>query len=338
LPGVGSIKNAAQARPLNIELLIDDPSPRRRYQNILPSPRICMEMSEPGGWRFVDVPTLLQTSVPRPRIVWMRFVFAGALLGWAFAWYFGRENPQAQDAISLVLTVGLGLLVGMMGLTGVLATRAQAAERAQLEAIEDLIELRRWPDAAMMVQAFLLRPTRSMGARAQALLSLAMVMVRYHRFEESVTVYDYILREVPMDPGMNHAVQLGRAMAMLREDNLLDADRAIAELRRGSRGIESAGLALVELYRDVKTGHPAEAIEIFEKQLPVMRRMLGHRLADAWGLAARAYDLLSRESESREAYANATVLAPLVELQRRYPEIVPLAEKFTATAAPVEVA
>jgi tetratricopeptide (TPR) repeat protein len=297
-----------------------------------------MEMSEPGSWRFLDFPTLLQTSLPRPRITWMRFAFAGALLGWGLAWYFGRENPQAQQAVSVLLSIGLAILVGMMGLAGVMGTRALAAERAQLEAIEDLIELRRWPEAAMMVQAFLLRPARTAAARAQAMLYLAMVLVRYHRFEESVTVYDYILREVPLDPGMSHAVQLGRAMALLREDNLLDADRAISELRRGSRGIESAGLALVELYRDVKTGHPAEAIEIFEKQLPVMRRMLGHRLADAWGLAARAYDLLGREPEARQAYANATVLAPQVELSRRYPELSPLAEKFVATAAPAEVA
>jgi len=59
-----------------------------------------------------------------------------------------------------------------------------------------------------------------------------------------------------------------------------------------------------------------------------MRRMLGHRLADAWGLAARAYDLLGREPEARQAYANATVLAPQVELSRRYPELSPLAEEI----------
>src|ERR1700683_4179434 len=141
-------------------------------------------MSDPGGWRFLDFPTLLQTSVPRPRIIWMRFAFAGALLGWCFAWYFGRENPQAEQTVSVLLSVALAILIGAMGLAGVLATRALANERAQLEAIEDLIELRRWPAAAMMLQGFLLRPARSAAGRAQALLYLAMVLVRYHRFEE----------------------------------------------------------------------------------------------------------------------------------------------------------
>lgn len=295
-------------------------------------------MSESGVSPFLDVSILLESSIPRPRIAWMRFGLAGVVLGWAFAWYFGRENPQAQESISLLSSVGLAFLVGMMGLASVMAARGLRAERAQLEAIDELIELRRWPEAAMMVQAFLLRPARSPVARAQALLYLAMVLARYHRFEESVLVHDYILREVPLDDATSHAVQLGRAMALLREDNLLDADRAIAELRRGSRGIESAGLALVELYRDVKTGHPVEAVEAFEKQLPAMRRTLGHRLADAWALSARAYDLLGREPEARIAYANATLLMPLGELTRRYPEISPLAEKFMPTAAPPEVA
>jgi tetratricopeptide (TPR) repeat protein len=295
-------------------------------------------MSQSGGTPFLDVSVLLEASVPRPRLGWMRFGLAGLVLGWLFAWYFGRENPEAGEAISLLSSVGLAFLVGIMGFVSVLSARGLRAERAQLETIDELIELRRWPEAAMMVQAFLLRPARSPVARAQALLYLAMVLARYHRFEESVSVHDYILREVPLDDSTSHAVQLGRAMALLREDNLLDADRAIAELRRGSRGIESPGLALVELYRDVKTGHPAEAIDAFEKQLPAMRRTLGHRLGDAWALAARAYDLLGREPEARTAYANATVLMPLGELTRRYPDISPLAEKFVPTPAPAEVA
>ena len=121
-------------------------------------------------------------------------------------------------------------------------------------------------------------------------------------------MHNYVLEEIPLDDATEHAVPLARAMSLLREDHLLDADRAIAELRRTSRGMESAGLALVEIYRDVKTGHPAEAIEIFDGRLAVMRKQLGHRLADAWALAARAYDLLSRPADAKAAFENATLL------------------------------
>ena len=127
---------------------------------------------------------------------------------------------------------------------------------------------------------------------------------------------------------------------MLREDHLFDADRALAELRRtvASAGVESAGLALVEIYRDVKTGHPDEAVQIFEQRLPVMRDQLGHRVADAYALAARAYDLLGREAEARDAYEKATLLAPPPELSRRYPEVQKLEGRYDPAIAPPEAA
>jgi hypothetical protein len=137
---------------------------------------------------------------------------------------------------------------------------------------------------------------------------------------------------------------------MLREDHLLDADRAINELRRSLRSsakiseeddgerapdeIESAGLALVEIYRDVKTGHPAEAIETFNKRLPALREQLGHRAGDAWVLVARAYDMLNRPDDAQRAYENATLLADRTELERRYPEVAPLASRYRAAAVP----
>jgi tetratricopeptide (TPR) repeat protein len=159
-------------------------------------------------------------------------------------------------------------------------------------------------------------------------------------------------------------------MAMLREDHLFDADRAINELRQigrseraaaaaargaedvtsvspGSAGAaaqnifpvaESAGLALVEIYRDVKTGHPAEAVAIFEDRLSALRDQLGHRVADAYALAARAYDLLGREAEAADAYRRATLLCPPVELHRRYPEVAKLQGRYEPAAAPPEMA
>jgi hypothetical protein len=92
------------------------------------------------------------------------------------------------------------------------------------------------------------------------------------------------------------------------------------------------------MYRDVKTGHPAEAVEMFEKHREALRRQLGHRMADGWALAARAYDLLDRPGDAQGAYENATILQPLAELTRRYPEVAPLASKYKPAAAPAEVA
>jgi tetratricopeptide (TPR) repeat protein len=228
--------------------------------------------------------------------------------------------------------------VGCVTVVGFISVRRVRAEQSAVSAVDELVQLRRWPEAGLMLQTMLSHPARSPLARAQSLLYLAMVLARYHRFEDSVAVHDYILSQIPLDDVTDHAVRLGRAMSLLREDNLLDADRAIAELRRTSRGVESAGLALVEIYRDVKTGHPAEAIEMFENRLPVLRRQLSHRVADAWALAARGYDMLDRPQDAQTAYQNATLLMPLAELTRRYPEISPLASRYQPAAAPAEVA
>jgi hypothetical protein len=170
--------------------------------------------------------------------------------------------------------------------------------------------------------------------RCQALVYLASVLARYHRFDDAIAVQDHLLDNELIDAPLAFALRVGRAMAMLREDHLFDADRAISELRRLEGTGESAGLALVEIYRDVKTGHPDEAIDLFETKLPAMRDQLGHRVADAYALAARAYDLRSRDADARDAWAKATLLAPPGELVRRYPEVTVIAEKFPASPAP----
>jgi tetratricopeptide (TPR) repeat protein len=266
-------------------------------------------------------------------------MIAGFALAIFLSWYVGRSSQTAevQAALSTFIGAGLVAFIGSMALAAFMGVRKARAEFAAVAALEELVQLRRWPDAALILQTLLSRPVRSPFSRAQALIYLAMVLTRYHRFEDSVLVHDYVLEHIPLDDATDHGTRLARALSLLREENLLDADRAIAELRRNSRGMESAGLALVEIYRDVKTGHPAEAIEIFEQRLQAMRRQLGHRLADAWALAARAYDMLDRPDEAKRAFENATLLAPLAELVRRYPEVAPLGKTYLPAIAPAEV-
>ena len=121
---------------------------------------------------------------------------------------------------------------------------------------------------------------------------------------------------------------------MLHEDHLVDADRVISELRRGEAGRESAGLALIELYREVKTGHPTEAIERFAKSLPKYQEQLGHRTGDAYALLAKAYDMLGRGDEAKAAYEKATLLTAVSELDRRYPEVATLRGKYPLAPIP----
>jgi tetratricopeptide (TPR) repeat protein len=304
---------------------------------VTPSRINVMESPRP---QFLDVDSLIELSESRPRSAWLRFGVAGFLLAMMMSWFVGHggQSAQTQEVLTTVIGLGLATMVLVTGIMGAVNVRRARAEQASLQSIEELIELRRWPEAALWLENYLSHPTGSPLLRVQALLYLAMVLARYHRFEDSVKVHDFVLEHVALDDATDHAVRLGRAMALLREDNLLDSDRAISELRRASRGTESAGLALVEIYRDVKTGHPNEAIEMFQSRIETMRKNLGHRVGDAWALVARASDLLNRTDEAKAAFEKATLLMPLAELQRRYPEISPLVGKYTPSPAPLEVA
>jgi tetratricopeptide (TPR) repeat protein len=245
------------------------------------------------------------------------------------------SSGAQRDAVR-VLTAGamIGVVAGMAVMAANAARRLREG-RAMVEAAGELVQLRRWPQAGLVLEQVLSEPTPTHALRGQALLYLASVLSRYHRFNDAIAVQDHLLDSTLLDGPLAYAVRLGRAMAMLREDHLFDADRALSELRRLEGTGESAGLALVEIYRDVKTGHPDEAIDLFETKLPVLRDQLAHRVADSYALAARAYDLRSREAEARDAWAKATLLAPPGELLRRYPEVTPVAEKYPATPAPV---
>ena len=297
-------------------------------------------VAESAQLPFLDVPTLLEASQPRPRVGWFWYGAGGFLLvvfGATLLSGHSETGKKLVDSLSALLMVGL--IAGMMVLT-VLTVRRHRAEQQEVEAASELVQLRRWPQAAILLGEVLSRPARSLGLRSQALIYLGAVLARYHRFDDAITVYNHLLDHNLVDGGAAYGLRLGRVMAMLREDHLFDADRAIAELRRMSSGagVDSGGLALVEIYRDVKTGHPDEAVAIFEDKLPALRDQLGHRVADAYALAARAYDLLGRTAEAQDAYTRATLLAPLVELHRRYPDVEKLAGRYQPASAPAEAA
>ena len=295
-----------------------------------------MEAAEPNG--FLNVDRLLESSLPRPRVNLLWIMGGSFLLLMFFSAVVSRTAPgPARDAVGLLSgLLFIGTLIGVSAFS-FHAVRQLRTEQQRVAEIGEMIQLRRWQEAAMALETYLSQPARTMALRIQALVYLAPVLVRLERSPDAIAVQDYLIDSDMVDAGGIAAMRIGRAVAMLNEDHLFDADRAISELRRGPAG-GSAALALVELYRDVKTGHPAEAIELFERKLPELRDQLGQRVADAYALAARAYDLLGREPEARTAFRNATLLAPWGELYRRYPDVKKLADRFQPAPAPPEAA
>lgn len=283
---------------------------------------------------FLDVAHLLEASQPRARTGWFWYAAGIFLLIVMISTYVSAGSPVMAGVMQLFSGLVMLGLVAAMGMLTFAMAKTQQAEGQQLVAIEELMQLRRWGEAAVILNGMLSSPMRAPQHRVQALIYLATVLGRYHRFADAITVQEHLLEHVNLDPGTEHGLKLARVMSMLREDHLVDADRAMAELRRGDGERQSAGLALLDIYRDVKTGHPDEAIEIFEQRLPALREQMGHRVGDAYYLAAKSYDLLGREPEAQRAYERATLLSPLTELQRRYPEAAALSEKYQPVMAP----
>ena len=313
------------------------------------APNVAAASSNPiAPVAFLDVPYLLEASQPRARAAtWFMPGLITLLVLTLVSAYFSSKSASYRAIVDV--TSGLlmiGIVIAMM-LVMWNTVRRQREERAQVEAIEELVQLRRWQQAALMLQRALSQPTVSPNGRVQFLFYLASVLARYNRFDDAIAVQNHLLEEVDLDASTNFALRLGRAMAMLREDHLFDADRAINELRRDvSRATDpsqpeseapvSGGLALIEIYRDVKTGHANEAIETFNRTRNALREQLGHRVADAHALIAKAHDFLDDSQHAQLHWERATLLSPAIELTRRYPELSSIAAKYQTAGAPPE--
>ncbi len=287
---------------------------------------------------FLDVSTLLESSRPVRRLNWF-WIVIGVFVAMTLVGNLTQsKNPADNQAIEVVTGLMMIGTAAAAVTASVLTIRRLRAQQQIVDAIDEMLQLRRWEPAGLLLNKLLASPLRSGRLWTTALVQLSTLLFRHHRFEDAISVQDFIIDNELLDDHGDYVVRLGRAMAMLREDSLVDADRAISDLRRRGPSEGTAGLALVEMYRDVKTGHPDEAIELFASHLSQMQQQLGHRVADAHVLAARAYDLQGRSAEAAAAYQRATLLAPPAELGRRYPEVMKLADKYPAAIAPREAA
>ncbi len=294
-------------------------------------------VSDTNAQDFLSVPDLLEHSQPRPMVPWLWYLLGIILLTSMVGAYWGSNNELASFVLNLLtFLVMVGSLAGLM-LIYRRTARLFRREHQQVEAVGELIQLRHWSQAAGLLQQLMSSPMRAAPMRIQALIFLASVQARYHRFAQAIEIHEYLLENVQLDPMTDHGIRLARVIALLHEDRLTDADGALAELRRTDRQRESGGLALVEMYRDIKTGHPSEAIAIFQQRRSAIRQQLGHRLGDAFVLLACAHDMMQQRELAQHAYTQATLLVPAVELHRRYPETAGLAGTYTAADWPLEV-
>ena len=282
---------------------------------------------------LADVAGLVAGSRPQP---FVRQLGRGILAVWVIA-LLGPViglPPVALETAALLATVAAVVLLSVRG-------SALNRETATLDELEALLALRRVDEAVPGLQDVMGHPMHGPENRLRAMLLLGTTLARLNRADDALRVYGELLDTEGLAGPAAVMVKLARAATMLRADHLYDADRAISDLRRTigrdealADPIPLAGLRLVELHRDVKTGHLAEAIELFDAHLPALRAGLGHRAAEAHALVAIALHRLNRPEDAAARFADATALAPLSDLVRRYPDLWPLCPAYPATNTP----
>src|SRR5690242_6304430 len=110
---------------------------------------------------FLGVPLLLDRSQPRRRGGWFWYGVGVFLLIVMISAFFADRSEGMRAAVDVLSGLAMvGLIVGMGMLTW-WTVRAHRAEQAQVEAVEELVQLRRWPEAAQVLQGLLSKPTRS---------------------------------------------------------------------------------------------------------------------------------------------------------------------------------
>src|SRR4051812_44827784 len=129
---------------------------------------------------FFDVHSLLEQSQPRARGGWFWYGVGVFLLIVMVSAYATSQSPQLKGLIDLASMLAMiGLMVAMAMITSA-AVRRQRDEMRRVEALEELIQLRRRPEAATLSQGMLSQPTRTPQARVQALLFFSSILARYH--------------------------------------------------------------------------------------------------------------------------------------------------------------
>src|SRR5258706_14336550 len=116
---------------------------------------------------FLDVPWLLEESQPRARGSWFWYAVGFFFFVVLMSAYAQQKMPNGNLIVQSVSSLLMfGLMIGMGFLTW-RAARSVQREQAQLEAIEELIQLRRGEEGGLLGEGFPSRPTRAPPGRPQ---------------------------------------------------------------------------------------------------------------------------------------------------------------------------
>jgi hypothetical protein len=250
------------------------------------------------------------------------------------------DEPARSIQRMAALLIPAGVLAFSIFWSAQLGAELRNEER-RVAALEDA---RRRGDSGWLRLAISDMLGRSMMSplnRVRALEVYVHLLSDSGRFEEaSETVEGMLADGVPLT--MVAPLRAARVYAMLRDQRLVDADRALSELRRTDPDVElsrqgEALVVLLQLYRDAVTGHGEEALRLLDAKRGVVARQLGVRVAEADALGAHAALSVGRPDEAALLWSRATLLLTPQALLARYPQLQSTSSQLPAAPTPVEL-
>ena len=228
---------------------------------------------------------LIDKSQPRRRLTRFGiFILIGfALLLWSMI--LGSDANHSQWIPQLLMAIIMvSLLLSMI----LAAVRRQGLTKCSRQA-SDFCLLERWSQAAEPLRRLLAKPVPSAQIRYQGLLELAGVAEHTQRLDQADQIYQAIAQEQPHSL-LGSLALLGRAIILLKLDQLADADTIIRQLEVSAQAGSLKSLVLLaRMYQQIKTGHYAEALENASEKCELARLGLSTKAAYIYALLALAY-------------------------------------------------
>lgn len=288
---------------------------------------------------------LIHNSQPRRRLTKMGIlIMAGlALLVWSLILEPGTELGRL---IPLLLI--WAILVSLLLATFISTIRRQGLTKWSRQA-SDFCLMEEWSQAIEPLQRLLAKPVPSAQIRYQGLLELAGAAEHTGQLEEASEIYQAIAQEQPRGL-LGKLAMVGKAIVLLKLDQLADADNIIRQLEVGSQTqrIASAGslnalVMLARLYQQIKTGHYLESLAEESKKCELAREGLSTKAAYVYALLGLAYNrrakLIGSASESaledrgkaKVYWQRATMLLRAENLVRKLPELAELEGSYASS-------
>jgi len=240
-----------------------------------------------------------------------------------------------------------GYLIGMIVFISQRVRQHRKIDQQSQQA-HDMTMLRQHPEALRLLWGFIPAAATRATLQGQAIALMAHNLFQIGAHEAALVVFDHLRDQVPIDHPAAQQVAVRRAISLLMEDRLSDADDAIRRLTGALdeyAGTDLPALLLTaQLLQQTRTHHNNDAIltagqpDTFTDTL----RPLGTDAAYAHALVALAYQRESSKSQepsiaqtlrnrAQDAWSNATLLLPRASLAFRFPEL----NEVTLSDAPV---